>query len=207
MDRYGYPFMRGRVLTTIEKDNGQYDNAMDIFWASGAAMMIRSDVYSAVGGLDDAFFLHMEEIDFCWRLHLMGYRLRVVPSGMIYHYAGGTLSADSYKKMYWNHRNSIFMLLKNYSAAKLLKVLPVRFFLDGALMVKSLLSFDLKRLAAVPMAYLWLIVHFRMIFGKRKEVQSMRTEPDSALEGLFASGSLAVSYYLRGRKTFSQIWN
>lgn len=206
MDRYGFPFLRGRILGTIEKDTGQYDDGTDLFWASGAALVVRREIFLRAGGLDDDFVHHMEEIDLCWRLHLMGYRLRVVPAALIYHYAGGTIKPDSYMKMYWNHRNSIFMLLKNYGPGRLLQVLPVRALLDGIVMVKSLLSLDLKRLAAVPAAYLWLVFHLRLILRKRRQVQSQRIRSDREIDTYLYPRSMVVAYYLRGKKTFSELW-
>jgi hypothetical protein len=206
MDPYGFPFLRGRILSTIEDDTGQYDDPVDVFWASGAALMVRLDAYQSVGGLDEDFVHHMEEIDLCWRLLLSGKRLRAVPSSTIYHYAGGTIKPDSYKKMYLNHRNSVFMLIKNYSLPRLAWILPVRLILDGTLIIVTLISLDLKRLVAVPAAYLWLLAHLPRIMRARKESQSHRQVSDAQLDRLFYPGSLVIAYYLRGKKTFSQLW-
>ena len=206
IDPYGFPFTRGRVFDTVETDTGQYDEAIDLFWASGAALMVRVDDFTSAGGLDEDFVHHMEEIDLCWRWLLTGHTLRAVPQSLIYHYAGGTIKPDSYQKMFWNHRNSVFMLLKNYSTARLVRRLPIRLFLDLILIVKSALSLDLKRLVAVPMAYLWLLGHFRLVIRKRAQVQRMRKVDDQQIDRLMLPASVVLGYYLRGKKTFSQLW-
>ena len=113
IDRYGYPFCRGRILSNVEMDQGQYDAPMEIFWASGACMVVRSHIYNQLGGLDESFFAHMEEIDFCWRAKLMGYHAWVVPQGKVYHVGGGTLPNNSPRKLYLNYRNNLLMLYKN----------------------------------------------------------------------------------------------
>lgn len=113
MDKYGFPFCRGRILSCIEEDRGQYDDPREIFWASGAAMMIRSSLYRELGGLDERFFAHMEEIDLCWRAALLGYQVWAVPQSKVYHVGGGTLPNDSPHKLYLNYRNNLLMLYKN----------------------------------------------------------------------------------------------
>ena len=113
LDRYGYPFCRGRVMTMVEKDEGQYDTPADVFWISGACLMVRSRLWKLLGGLDDRFFAHMEEIDLCWRLQLAGYRVTVVPESVVYHIGGGTLPNDSPVKLRFNYRNNLLMLENN----------------------------------------------------------------------------------------------
>ena len=113
LDRYGYPFCRGRVLRQVEKDKGQYDDPADVFWISGACLMVRSRLWKRLGGLDDRFFAHMEEIDLCWRIQLAGYRVTVVPSSRVYHIGGGTLPSDSPFKLRLNYRNNLLMLENN----------------------------------------------------------------------------------------------
>ncbi len=205
MDRLGYPFLRGRIFDTVEEDTGQYQSPVDLFWTSGVAMVIRRDVLDETGLLDEDFVLHMEEIDLCWRLHLQGYRLRVRPDAVIYHYGGGTLSQGKTVKMYYNHRNSMFMLLKNYSGGRLLWVLPLRLLLDVVLVLKSLATLDLKRLAAVVAAYGWLGLHPLLIYRKRREVQNQRKVDDQVIGTLLYPVSLVFSYYIRGKKTFTDI--
>ena len=113
IDRFGYPFCRGRVLKRLETDNGQYDNPKDVFWATGACLMVRSSLYRKLGGLDERFFAHMEEIDLCWRMQLRGWKVTVVPSSTVYHVGGGTLPATSPFKLQLNYRNNLLMLYKN----------------------------------------------------------------------------------------------
>lgn len=113
IDKFGYPFCRGRILSHVEEDNGQYNNPIEIFWASGACMIIRSCIYKQLGGLDEKFFAHMEEIDFCWRAKLLGHHVWVVPQSTVYHVGGGTLPNNSPRKLYLNYRNNLLMLYKN----------------------------------------------------------------------------------------------
>lgn len=115
LDAYGYPFCRGRVMKLVEKDNGQYDSPSNVFWATGACLMVRSSVWKALGGLDERFFAHMEEIDFCWRAQLSGWKISVVPSSVVYHLGGGTLPSSSPMKLKLNFRNDLLMLENNLS--------------------------------------------------------------------------------------------
>ena len=130
MDRYGYPFCRGRILSNIERDRGQYDEAEQCFWASGACMMVRSDLYHYLGGLDEMFFAHMEEIDFCWRAKLAGHQVWAVPEAVVYHLGGASLDNTSPHKLYLNYRNSLLMLHKNLPANDLRRVMAARKTLD-----------------------------------------------------------------------------
>ena len=126
IDRFGYPFCRGRVMKRLETDHGQYDSPADVFWATGACLMVRASVYKALGGLDDRFFAHMEEIDLCWRMQLAGYKVTVVPQSIVYHVGGGTLPAESPFKLFLNFRNNLLMLDNN-----LAKTLALKHFNDG----------------------------------------------------------------------------
>jgi len=131
IDRFGYPFCRGRILSDIEKDEGQYDTNKECFWASGACMMIRSSLYHHLGGLDDNFFAHMEEIDLCWRAKLLGYKVWCIPQSKIYHVGGGTLPNDSPRKLYFNFRNNLLMLHKNLPESIRTERIFFRMCLDG----------------------------------------------------------------------------
>ena len=132
IDKYGYPFCKGRILSHVEKDNGQYDEPAEIFWASGTCLMIRSELYHKLGGLDDVFFAHMEEIDLCWRAKLLGFTIWVVPQSSVYHVGGGTLPNSSPKKIYLNFRNNLLMLYKNLPEEKKGRTIFLRKCLDGA---------------------------------------------------------------------------
>ena len=161
IDRYGYPFCRGRILSEIEEDNGQYDTPMEIFWASGACMAVRSSIYKQLYGLEELFFAHMEEIDFCWRAKLMGYHVWSVPQSMVYHVGGGALPNDSPFKLYLNYRNNLLMLYKNLPYRKgkerhLLRrksLLFTRMLLDGASAAVYLLQGKTESFKAVVKAH------------------------------------------------------
>ena len=131
IDILGYPFCRGRILSTTELDEGQYDDPREVFWASGAAFACRAEVFKSEGGFDGEFFAHMEEIDLCWRMQSSGYRIGIEPRAKVYHLGGGTLSALSPRKTMLNHRNNLAMLYKNLPLGHLLWVLPARLVLDG----------------------------------------------------------------------------
>ncbi|NQU27554.1 MAG: glycosyltransferase family 2 protein [Candidatus Marinimicrobia bacterium] len=206
IDIFGFPFMRGRVFYTTEKDLGQYDTNIDLFWTSGAAMAIRKDVLEKSGLLDNDFVHHMEEIDLCWRILLQGYRLRIRTDSVIYHYAGGTIKAWSFKKEYWNHRNSIFMMMKNYSSSRLAVMLTVRLLLDILVVVKSVLVFDTLKISAIVQAHGWLFDNLPMILRKRRAVQRNRVVSDQALDKFMYHRSVAIDYFLGKKLTFDRLW-
>jgi len=131
IDRFGFPFCRGRVFDTCEKDESQYNDIREVFWASGAAMFIRSKVWTEMGGLDADYFAHMEEIDLCWRIKNKGYKVTCVPDGRVYHLGGGTLTRESPRKTKLNFRNALITLVKNMSLAELIWKIPVKLLLDG----------------------------------------------------------------------------
>ncbi len=149
IDKYGYPFCRGRVFDSLETDNGQYDTPTDVFWASGAAMFVRRKVYMEVGGLDSRFFAHMEEIDLCWRLLSRGYRLVCVPGSKVYHVGGATLKKENPRKTYLNFRNNLLMLYKNLPSDELTRIMSVRSFLDYLAVIFYILKFDFSNAKAV----------------------------------------------------------
>ncbi|MEZ5028863.1 MAG: glycosyltransferase family 2 protein, partial [Ferruginibacter sp.] len=131
IDKFGYPFMRGRIFDDCEKDNGQYNDVQPCFWASGAAFFVRSSVYHQLGGLDEFFFAHQEEIDFCWRVQLAGHKVYVQPASVVYHVGGGTLPKGNSRKTFLNFRNNLIMLYKNLPTAAALWKLPFRIMLDA----------------------------------------------------------------------------
>lgn len=149
IDRYGYPFCRGRVLDTVEEDKGQYEDIMPVFWATGAALLIRLEVYRKVGGLDARFFAHMEEIDLCWRLRSRGYALVCIPSSKVYHVGGATLKKENPRKTFLNFRNNLLMLYKNLPEEELTSVMRVRTFLDYCAALVWLLKGDWANVKAV----------------------------------------------------------
>lgn len=141
IDKYGYPFCRGRILDKIEKDNEQYNDTREILWASGACMMVRSSIFWQAGGFDESFFAHMEEIDLCWRIKRLGHGIVCIPSSTVYHLGGGTLSYNNPRKLYYNHRNNLYMLYKNLPQKRLKRRIFSRLMLDGVSGAMYLLSF------------------------------------------------------------------
>jgi len=200
MDKYAYPFARGRIIATIEPDIGQYDDYSSIFWASGTACILRNSSLEKVGNLDEIFFAHMEEIDLCWRFRLSGYKIMVAPASIIYHQSGTTLSAESFKKKYLNHRNSILMMLKNYSALSLIKLFPLRIIIESIALGFSLLTLDLNRFSAIIAAFLWILTHPFYLIEARKRAQSVRVIGDEEILNDLYDGSIALSYYIKGKK-------
>ena len=194
IDRNGYPYCRGRIFGTVEKDHGQYDDVISVFWATGAALMIRSQVYLTAGGLDKDFFAHMEEIDLCWRVLLMGYDIKVVPQSVAYHLGGGSLPASNPRKTYLNFRNNLLMLHKNLPDATRGRKLFVRRLLDTIAWAKFMATFDFKNANAILKAH--------------NDFRSMRkrytSHPDVDLldQRNDTHRNIIVDYYLRGRKTW-----
>ncbi len=205
MDRYGFPFLRGRVFNHLERDEGQYDDEVSVLWTSGAAMFVRAEALEYTGGLDESFVHHMEEIDLCWRLNLVGYDLKVIPSSKIYHYGGATITPDSYMKIYWNHRNSIFMLIKNLESPNLFRILFGRWLLDLLAIGSSLAKFDLKRAQAIIAGHNWLLLRWNEIKQKRLTVQSLRSVNDRQLNKLFYPKSVALQFFIKGRRTYHEL--
>jgi GT2 family glycosyltransferase len=153
LDKYGYPYCRGRIFNTIEKDEGQYDDNAEIFWASGACLFIRKNVFEKLNGFDEHFFAHMEEIDLCWRCKILGYTIKYVSKSKIYHVGGATLSNRNSKKTYLNFRNSLFMLTKN-AKGSLFHIILMRLFLDGIVALKFLLELKVNHSLAILRAHL-----------------------------------------------------
>lgn len=205
IDCYGYPFARGRIFDHIERDDGQYNSTVPIFWASGAAHITRRIAYLEAGGLDDDFFMHMEEMDLCWRHWLYGHKVAAAPEGVVYHWSGAALSAERFWKMYLNHRNGLIMMLKNYSMTSLLKYLPVRLLLDWITVFIMPFKGEPKRSLAVLAAHLSVLVRFPKVLIKRRRVQKKRRVRDADLHHVVIPGSVVSAYYLKKQNTFSQI--
>lgn len=173
IDYLGYPFCRGRILSTVERDEGQYDDARDIFWGSGAALCCRREVYLAMGGLDENFFAHMEEIDLQWRMQLAGWRIMVEPRSVVYHLGGGTLPASA-RKIYLNHRNNLAMLFKCASPMQRLVVAVVRPFTDMAAALAHFITLHPQRAWAVVRAWGTFIAWHRRLGAERKSVKRVK---------------------------------
>lgn len=195
VDALGYPFCRGRILSTVEPDEGQYDNPRDVFWASGACFCCRAADFHAAGGFDEAFFAHMEEIDLCWRMQLGGRRIGVEPRSVVQHLGGGTLAADSPRKLYLNFRNNLSMLYKNLPAGSLWWKLPLRMILDGCSALVYLATGHPDAFRAVWNAHRDFRRRLPELRPVRRSVQEGRTaEP----QGVYR-GSVLLRYLFRKR--------
>jgi len=204
MDQYAYPFCLGRVFDTVEMDEGQYDQSGDIFWALGGAMFVRMSAIEETGLMDEAFYMHMEEIDLCWRLHLVGYRIVSVPQSVVYHWGGFSLKAETFQRLYLKHRNSFVMLLKNQSPWTLIRTVPVRILLE-VMTGLAILAGDWKRGLAGLSGMLWILTHPVDVLRRRALVQSKRRVSDGDVSRALYGRSTVVSYYLRGQKTAKEM--
>lgn len=202
IDRYGYPFCRGRIFNEVEADNGQYDNVTDIFWATGACMFVRSAYFREVGGFDADFWAHMEEIDLCWRLKNRGYRIIFTPESTVYHIGGGTLSYDNPQKLFLNFRNNLWLLYKNLPANQLFYILSVRMLLDALAAFKLLAEFNFNGIRSVLKAHF----QFYMSLPKlnRKRMQARTNDCIRPTTGKFAK-SIVFQFYMCKKRRFSEI--
>ncbi len=198
IDRWGYPCCRGRIFETVEKDEGQYDDAREVFWATGACMVVRAETYHKLGGLDAAFFAHMEEIDFCWRAKNEGYKIMVQPRSVVYHVGGGTLPKNSPRKTYLNFRNNFMLLYKNLPDNRLWKVLAARLLLDGLAGLKFLAEGHWKDMLAIIRAHFFIYGHWGTLRKKRKELKQ------GAVSMVYEK-SLVIQYFFHKKKYFSQL--
>ena len=199
IDKYGYPFCRGRMFTSLEKDHGQYNDPSEIFWASGAAMFVRADVWRQLGGLDNDFFAHMEEIDFCWRAKNAGYRVEYCPQSVVYHVGGGTLPKSNPRKTYLNFRNNMALLYKNLPKRRLAWVMGCRILLDYIAALKFFCERKPKEFSAVIDAHKAFYKWLPELKVKRK---NLKQQPN--IKGMY-QGLLLVDYYLLRKKKFSDL--
>lgn len=202
LDRNGYPYCRGRIFDSIEEDRGQYDTISDIDWATGAALMIRTELYRQAGGLPSSFFAHMEEIDLCWRLQAMGWRIAVVPQSVVMHLGGGSLPATSPHKTYLNFRNNLLLLHRNLPDSCRRRILFRRRLLDTLAWGRYVAGLKWKHAAAILRAHR----DFRRMRASSLTdaviTQCMAVDRVNVLEG---RPDILVSYYLRGRRKFSDL--
>ena len=198
IDMLGYPFCRGRVFQSIEFEEQQYDNPIEIFWATGACLMVRSDLYKKLGGLDDDFFAHMEEIDFCWRLANNGFKIYCVPSSVIFHVGGGTLHKSNPRKSYLNFRNNLFLIYKNIPQNRFYSVFITRLILDKIAAFKFLLDGDFKDCWAVFKAYISFINSLKTLKEKRKMINP------SFFKNVY-NRSIVMDFYIHKLKKYSDL--
>jgi len=202
IDYLGYPLCRGRILAQTEEDKGQYDDITDIFWATGACLLIRAELFHAMGGFDADFFAHMEEIDLCWRLKSRGYRIVCVPQTKVWHVGGGTLQVENPHKTYLNFRNNLLMLYKNLPAKKLQKVLLIRFFMDYLAALQLLLTGKAKNA--------WVVIKARLDYRKMKtkmkdrRKENLKHAVQTDIPEILQK-SIIFNYYILGKKSFSEL--
>lgn len=202
IDSLGYPFAKGRILEHCEVDNSQYNEPAPVFWASGAALFIRASVFHALKGFDAFFFAHQEEIDLCWRAQLAGHKIYSCPGSVVWHVGGSTLPKGNSQKTFLNYRNNHLMLLKNLPLQKLCWVIPVRFGLDALAAWRALFSGDPGYWLAVAKAH-FAIMTWLVGSKSKNHFPDQRT---TRLQGVF-KGSILWQYYVKGKKTFSEIVN
>lgn len=202
IDKFGYPFCRGRILDNLEEDKGQYNDAREVFWATGACLFIRAEYYHKVGGLDEDFFAHMEEIDLCWRLKNAGYKIMYCPDSEVFHVGGGTLNKTSPHKTYLNFRNNLILLFKNHSPQYFIVKMLIRFILDGVAGVKFLLSGEIPHMMAVVRAHFSFYKTLGTTIKKRRLLKSQIEKETTSAVYLH---SIIADYYLRGKKTFTEV--
>lgn len=197
VDQFGYPFCRGRIFDTIEKDLGQYNDNSEIFWASGACFFIRSQVYKDLRGFDEDFFAHQEEIDLCWRAQNKGYKIKYIPESKVYHVGGATLQQANPQKTYLNFRNSLFMLTKNLPQNAIFQIIIIRMFLDGIAGMKFVIEGQFAHCWAIIKAHFSFYRFFYRNYKKREQNQ---------IEKYFKVKSIVQDYYVKKCKYYKDIF-
>lgn len=197
IDKLAFPYCRGRIFDTLEKDEGQYDDICSILWASGACLVIRKKVYEEVGGLDEDYFAHQEEIDLCWRINNAGYRVKFIPNSKIYHVGGATLNAMNPQKTYLNFRNSLFNLLKNSPGFQVYLLIFFRLVLDGIAGIKFFLEGKFKHTWAIVRAHFGFYKRAPKMYKKRKKQLSKKQHVQIK--------SIVWKYYIEKKKKFSDL--
>lgn len=198
LDKYGYPFCRGRLFQSLEKDLGQYDDVRQVFWASGACLFVRAEIFHKLSGFDERFFAHMEEIDLCWRMNNSGYKVMVCPESVVYHVGGGTLPKSNPKKTFLNFRNNLWMLARNLPGGLLFNTLFVRTILDKAAAFKFLITGHPGDCLAVIRAHFELYRHF-------KEMRKSFVNVPNELPEVMWKKNVLLQYYFDRKKTFSEL--
>lgn len=203
IDKFCYPFCRGRIFNSLEEDNDQFNNPYEIFWATGASLFVKAEAYWKVGGLDGDYFAHMEEIDLCWRLKNIGYKIYVEPQSVIYHIGGGTLNKFSSKKTYLNFRNNLITLTKNHSPKNLLYKILFRLILDGIAASRFLFAGTPKHFFAVIHAHFGYYKRLPATLRKRKQMKLLNGFHFNSSK--MYKGNIVLEYFLKGKKKFSDL--
>lgn len=202
LDRFGYPFCRGRIFNAVEKDCGQYDTSREVFWASGACMLVRADIYHAAGGLDNFFFAHMEEIDLCWRMQNMGYRIFFCHTSTVFHIGGATLPKKDHRKTFLNFRNNFILLYKNLPPPGLHRILIARVILDWISALFFLVKAEVAEAYAVMKAHFSILMHISNLRRKRRDTRKVIREYKTSL--LFPK-SIVYQFFIRGKRKYSDL--
>ena len=205
MDIYCFPFARGRIFSFQENDEGQYNNKEKCFWSSGTCFMVRRELFQKSGGFDESFFAHMEEIDLCWRLYAMGFEVWVEPDSVVYHKNALTLPMYSHKKYYLNHRNSLLMLLGNYSIKNIFLIGIPRLILEKIACFYSILMLDWRHFTAILRSLFWIIFHPNVIMKKRKSFSKIRIITDKKIMENMMQSSIVIKYYLLKKQAYLDI--
>lgn len=198
IDFLGYPFCRGRIFNALEKDNGQFDDILDVFWASGACLFVKSKVFHELGGFDDDFFAHMEEIDFCWRAKNNGYKIVYHSGSTVFHIGGGTLPKNSPRKTYLNFRNNFCLLYKNLPQNQLFIIFLYRFLLDGIAAFKFFFDGSFLDSFAVFKAHLYFYKNLPKLYKKRKSLKQKNVSE-------IYKKNIAFEHFIRGKKIFNEL--
>ncbi|MDR0420364.1 MAG: glycosyltransferase family 2 protein [Prevotellaceae bacterium] len=203
IDKYGYPFCRGRILNNLEIDERQYDTPTDVFWTTGACMIIRSEIYNKLKGFDEYFFAHMEEIDLCWRIQHAGYSLACIPKSTVFHLGGGTLDMNNPKKTYLNFRNNLFMLAKNLPEKNFKRTIFMRLILDFLSATVFLISLKCAHFAAVVKAHFHFYKSIKTLKRKRREI--LMFSKVAKVSNIYGK-SIVLKFFKSGKKLkFSEI--
>ncbi len=196
IDKYGYPYCRGRIFNTVEKDEGQFDDKSDIFWSSGACLFIRKEVFIKLKGMDEAYFAHMEEIDLCWRAKNLGYDIRFVGASSVYHIGGATLKNTNPKKTYLNFRNSLYNLVKN-ADGNWISLILIRLILDGIAGIKFILELKFRHFIAIIKAHLSFYGHLSYLLNQRKTLKQSKN--------YYGTKSIVWSYFVMKKNHFKSL--
>ncbi len=195
IDKFGYPYCRGRIFNTIEKDQGQFDDVTEIFWASGACLFVKRNVFFELGGFDEHFFAHMEEIDLCWRAKNVGYSVKYVGASTVYHVGGATLSNSNPKKTFLNFRNSLFALTKNATGPIFIKILA-RLILDGIAGVKFLVELKPRHVLSILKAHLHFYNSYNRLLKQRKLIKNKNS--------YYHKTSIVFDYFIKGNRHYNK---
>lgn len=202
LDRFGFPFCRGRMFMDTEPDEGQYDTTVKVFWATGACLVVRADLYNELGGLDERFFAHMEEIDLCWRIKNQGYQIVSIGDSKVYHVGGGSLPQGNPRKTYLNFRNNLAMMYKNLPPAYLPVRIPVRLVLDGIAGMRFLALGEFRNIWAILKAHF--SFYYNIFYWTRKRREIGKKKAPHNMSGYYR-GSVIWQFFVKGRKKFSDL--